>query len=590
MVREPNIPLFLWIATAILVHLTWGGGADRVSEAVQEQMDVRRFARAVSTQVRRAHTTIEISFEGDEPDEPEPPSQSATPAPVDEPLKGAAVEPDPDKPEATEQSKPKAEEPPKVELPKPVELPTEQPKANEAHKVQNRIAVQQLVEDPNQAPNPNAALIGEHDNHAKEETQARITSTEQNDANPSPGGAYTGPTPDPGDSHVTEIAQLEDRQGNPERAPGEPTHGEADLSQAREAARAGSKAAADRTPGSPQDAEREIAQARAEHQERSQPGQPGRTAQEAIAESPALHDSADGQFRVAERAPAQTDQRGQTKQRYKLPPLRKKTPNTLLGLGSLGTTPNGINLNLSPSDAVAIVGADQLAKNVAADGERRRSKHRGSWRTSGLERWRSAIENYVPHVKPGNTTALNTARVPFAVYLNKIHQRIHPIFADQFLASLDSMPGDNPLNRMDMHTNVEIVLSRADGSVVDLGVTKASGVTAFDIGALDSVFRAAPYGTPPSAIVSPDGNVYLHWEFWRDPNYACSTYFAHPKMLKADPKSVPFDPTLPPLRPEEEPVPQQGRQGFWLPASPAPQWRGPFAPNRLATVPRLLHR
>jgi hypothetical protein len=471
-----------------------------------------------------------------------------------------------------------------------VELPTEQPKANEAHKVQNRIAVQQLVEDPNQAPNPNAALIGEHDNHAKEETQARITSTEQNDANPSPGGAYTGPTPDPGDSHVTEIAQLEDRQGNPERAPGEPTHGEADLSQAREAARAGSKAAADRTPGSPQDAEREIAQARAEHQERSQPGQPGRTAQEAITESPALHDSADGQFRVAERAPAQTDQRGQTKQRYKLPPLRKKTPNTLLGLGSLGTTPNGINLNLSPSDAVAIVGADQLAKNVAADGERRRSKHRGSWRTSGLERWRSAIENYVPHVKPGNTTALNTARVPFAVYLNKIHQRIHPIFADQFLASLDSMPGDNPLNRMDMHTNVEIVLSRADGSVVDLGVTKASGVTAFDIGALDSVFRAAPYGTPPSAIVSPDGNVYLHWEFWRDPNYACSTYFAHPKMLKADPKSVPFDPTLPPLRPEEEPVPQQGRQGFWLPASPAPQWRGPFAPNRLATVPRLLHR
>ncbi|HEX2882064.1 MAG TPA: hypothetical protein VHO25_21240, partial [Polyangiaceae bacterium] len=220
MVREPNIPLFLWIATAILVHLTWGGGADRVSEAVQEQMDVRRFARAVSTQVRRAHTTIEISFEGDEPDEPEqPPSQPATPAPVDEPLKGADLEPDPDKPEATEQPKPKAEEPQKVELPKPLELPTEQPKANEAQKVPNRIAVQQLVEDPNQAPNPNAALIGEHDNHAKEETQARITSTEQNDANPSPGGAYTGPTPDPGDSHVTEIAQLEDRQGNPERAP-----------------------------------------------------------------------------------------------------------------------------------------------------------------------------------------------------------------------------------------------------------------------------------------------------------------------------------------------------------------------------------
>lgn len=587
MVREPNIPLFLWIATAILAHLTWGGGADRISEAVQEQMDVRRFARDVSSQVRRAHSTLEISIEGLEPDEPVP-ETPPPPEPVAEPPLPDELEADLNQPEAkAEAPKPEAAEKKKDELPKPLELPTEQPKPTEAAKVPNRIAVQQLVEDPNQAPNPNAALIGEHDNHVEEETQSRITSTEQNDPNPSPGGQYTGPTPEPGDSHVTEIAQLDDRAGNPDRAPGEATQGNEDLTQAREAARAGSKAANNnQTPGSPQDAEREIARATHERHDQRQPGSPGQTAREATNENPTVRESSDGQFRIAENSPAQSDQRGQTKQRYKLPPVRKKTPNTLLGLGSQGLTPNGINLNLSQSDAVAIVGADQLARQVAADGERRRSKHRGSWRTSGLERWRSAIENYVPHVKPGNQTALNTARVPFAVYLNKIHQRIHPIFADQFLASLDAMPGDNPLNRMDMHTNIEIVLSRADGSVVDLGVTKASGVTAFDIGALDSVARAAPFGTPPSTIVSPDGNVYLHWEFHRDPMHACSTYYAHPIMLRADPKSVPYEPSLPtPLRPEEQPVPQQGRQGFWL-----PQHRTTHPSNRLASVVRLLDR
>ncbi len=585
MVREPNIPLFLWIATAILVHLTWGGGASQVSEAVQEQMDVRRFARAVSNQVRRAHSTVELSIEGLEPSEPEPQVPPPPPAdPLDEPLKPEALEPDLDEPETkAEKAKPKTEEPKKEELSKPLEIPLATPKPDEAQAVANRIAVQQLVEDPNQAPNPNAALIGDHDNHVKEETQSRITSTEQNDPKPSPGGQYTGPTPEPGDAHVTEIAQLDDRAGNPDRAPGERTNGEYDHTQALEAARAGSKAAAsNQAQGSPQDTEGRVAETHAADQERSQPGSPGRAAREATSENPALHDSTDGQFRVAENAPAQTQQKGQTKQKYKLPPLRKKTPNTLLGLGAIGTTPNGINLNLSQSDAVAIVGADQLAKNVAADGERRRSKHRGSWRTSGLERWRSAIENYVPHVKPGNQTALNTARVPWATYLTKIHLRVHPIFADQFLASLDAMPGDSPMNRAEMHTNLEIVLNRADGSVVDLGVTKASGVTAFDIGALDSVFRAAPFGTPPSAIVSPDGNVYLHWEFWRDPNYACSTYFARPKMLRADPKSVPYEPGLPtPLRPEEEPVPQQGRQGLWLPhlRAPQPRWAW-FEPRR----------
>ncbi len=62
---------------------------------------------------------------------------------------------------------------------------------------------------------------------------------------------------------------------------------------------------------------------------------------------------------------------------------------------------------------------------------------------------------------------------------------------------------------------------------------------------------------PPKAIVSPDGNVYLHWEFYRDPQYACSTYFAHPKMLRAAPNGVsPSKPPAPgPFGPEENPIP-----------------------------------
>src|SRR5690606_35834352 len=170
------------------------------------------------------------------------------------------------------------------------------------------------------------------------------------------------------------------------------------------------------------------------------------------------------------------------------------------------------------------IGADQLNKERRADGERRLSKHRGSWRTIGLERRRSAIENYVASVQPGNQTQLNTARVPFAGYLNRIHLRLHEVFAFGFLPSLSELPSDHPMNRRDLKTHLEIVLSREDGRVVRMGVTRASGATAFDVGALESVQRASPYGAPPREIVSPDGNVYLHWEFHRDPIYACATY------------------------------------------------------------------
>src|SRR5690606_8242744 len=207
--------------------------------------------------------------------------------------------------------------------------------------------------------------------------------------------------------------------------------------------------------------------------------------------------------------------------------LQTKKNDQLFGYGSGATTENGVHLNLTPHMAQAVIGQDELDNLRAEVGKRRLSQHRGSWKNLGLDRWRGAIENYVATVKPGNQTALNTARVPFARYLNQIHQQLHEIFAHGFLGHLDQLPAKHPLNNQDMSTHIEIALSREDGRVVKMGVTKSSGVTAFDVGALESVSKAAPYGPPPESIVSSDGNVYLHWEFHRNRNYACSTYFAH---------------------------------------------------------------
>jgi TonB family protein len=221
-----------------------------------------------------------------------------------------------------------------------------------------------------------------------------------------------------------------------------------------------------------------------------------------------------------------------------------------------------------------VVGSDNLRKLREADGERRKSEHRGSFAASNFERWRSAIENYVSSVKPGNQTSLNTAMVPFASYLNGMHNRIHPIFADSFLDSLDSLPQNHPLNDQHLVTKLEIVLAK-DGHLKQMGVVKTSGITAFDIAALDSVDRAQPFGPAPTAIVSPDGNVYLHWEFHRDEVYACSTQGARPFILNTPgPKNEepqPPGPTPGPSRERGAPPssPNDRREG-WLPAPIVP--------------------
>lgn len=551
MPRDASIPLFLWIATAMLIHLLWGGGADQVGRVLEERADVGRFAASVQRQVKSSISPpVEVTIE-ESPPEPEPPEaepKEAEPDPQASTQPKPESEPTPDSPEP-EKTPPKEEETaPEAKEPEPVkdepeEQPKAEPKKEEPIKVQElelpkRIAVKQFA-DPNQEDNPDAKYIAEHANKVEQETQASVTSNVENAPDPTPGSNPTGPSDDIGNAAETRVAHDRD-------APGENRAPDGEASEERIARVEQPRVTPPPAAGSPPQAR--------EPSQRAQEPQQGQQASQAQAGMPETMSSEEGGFSVA---PPRTASKAQEAKptRKALPKPKARRPEDMLGFGAAGVTPNGVNLNVSPSIAAASIGMDELSRLRRADGERRRSAHRGKFRTSGIERWRAAIENYVASVKPGNQTALNTARAPFASYLNSIHNRLHPIFADQFLASLESLPGNHPMNKPDISTNLEIVLDQEEGRIVKMGVTKTSGVTAFDIAALDSVSRAAPFGTPPAEIVSPDGNVYLHWEFHRN-MMACSTLNARPYMLKVQPKSAPppkpEPPALPPpLRPSE---------------------------------------
>jgi hypothetical protein len=566
MARDPNIPLFLWVAAAIVAHLTWGGGAEQVAEVFEERADVRRFAASVQQQLRRRFTSeialleepvTELSeHELDDeprnvdgppdddtakkvdppkiqpPDKPEP-----DPVPTAERAKKEKVKPEPDK------AKPKDEK----EKPKPEPEPEKTPELpQEKQQAPQRVAVVQHVEDKNQADNPDAEFLGDDNNRAREQTQARVTATDQDNEKPSPGSQHSGPSEEPGDSHVTDVAQSDDSPGELNRAPSEDK-----LAASKEAV------SVSQPQGIP-----EVAGRVQRGPERTDSGEKGQTAQSASRAEQAMdptQSSPSGEYQLAKERQERLARAAREARRHR-PSAAAGDPDRpldLLGLGAEGRTERGVNLNLTPGTALAAIGQDQLEREIRADGERRRSKHQGSWKAVGIERWRPAIENYVATVKLGNQTALNTAAAPFATYLNRIHNRLHPIFAVNYLGFLDGLPGSAGLHDKDMKTNLEIVLSQSNGSIVKMGVTRTSGVTAFDISALESVQRASPFGAPPPSIVSPDGNVYLHWEFHRNPLFACSTYFARPYIIKVPQKTAPprVDPPAGPFGPEEEPPP-----------------------------------
>jgi TonB family protein len=150
---------------------------------------------------------------------------------------------------------------------------------------------------------------------------------------------------------------------------------------------------------------------------------------------------------------------------------------------------------------------------------------------SPLARWGSALQGYVTALQESHVRALDRAHAgPIAAYVNGMHERIHPLFAEEFLESLDTLPPTDPRNEQQLETEVEIVLTWK-GRLKTMGVVRSSGVIAFDLAVLDSIDRAQPFGAPPPAFLSPDCNAYLRWTFHRNEVIACATQGTRPFLL-----------------------------------------------------------
>ena len=179
-----------------------------------------------------------------------------------------------------------------------------------------------------------------------------------------------------------------------------------------------------------------------------------------------------------------------------------------------------LKLRLSGEEMTYLYGDD--AKEVARRlRSTKRSKRKGKF-TRRMEQVQSALENFVPEVKPGNQTALNTRAAPFAAYVAAMHRSIHRLWGFGLLRELDRKSFNDPMNNRELVTKLEIAIDSL-GNVDKVTVIRASGLLAFDVAAIDTVYTGGPYPNPPRSIFSADGKVYLHWRFHRDERQ-CGTF------------------------------------------------------------------
>jgi TonB family protein len=226
--------------------------------------------------------------------------------------------------------------------------------------------------------------------------------------------------------------------------------------------------------------------------------------------------------------------------------FRPEAVKDLPGKPGVNQTPR---LALSGKQYEYLFGDDaEAAKELAS---KVRSKKQGRF-SERMGRIQSALENFIPEVRPGNQTALNTRAAPFAAFIARMHRNIHELWGFGFLEDLDRKSMGDPMNNLQLMTKLEIVLN-GDGTIDKITVVRASGIVSFDVAAIDAVYSAGPFADPPREIRSGNGKIYVHWSFHRDERQ-CATSGVDYYILD----------NAPPGNDKGEPEP--GQQGVALPA------------------------
>lgn len=383
--------------------------------------------------------------------------------------------------------------------------------------------------NPNEEPVPDDPQhLAQSNRNVAEETQAVVRNLDRDQANPRAGGAPRNSDPrTPGNADRQVSADADNADGRRDRIPDPHPQPESRVAAAATRPNQATPASGDRAPGSG-----------------ATPSTSGAVGREGATGDPVP--GGGGAMDVASGAQGANGQNGGG--------ATSTNAGGLQGLRGMGAR-RALEATLPTWTSYAAIIGDARMNREADEARRRRSEARGSY-TDGWQDTRAAIENFVPHVRVGNQTALRTAASPFAAYLTAMHRRIHRLFADGFLANLPS--GVTALQNEQLVTTLEIVLE-STGAIHSLGIARPSGVLAFDVAALGAVRRSAPFGESPTAIRSYDGRVYVRWGFHRD-HRQCGTFNAEPYILPAPGGATPTrTPPVPPRTTDEGPPERLGR-------------------------------
>lgn len=126
----------------------------------------------------------------------------------------------------------------------------------------------------------------------------------------------------------------------------------------------------------------------------------------------------------------------------------------------------------------------------------------------------SALAEYIPGVKEGGFTALNTDQFTYYTFFARINEQVRYRWVSLVRSYIGGL-SETALNQLSQYQRVyqiEIVLSDT-GQYMKGFIHHSSGEQALDMTAIDAFQAAAPFLNPPKGLVEDDGYIHLHYSF-----------------------------------------------------------------------------
>lgn len=124
----------------------------------------------------------------------------------------------------------------------------------------------------------------------------------------------------------------------------------------------------------------------------------------------------------------------------------------------------------------------------------------------------SSTTDYIPDIKPGDLTHLNTTEYKYYGFFHRIRQKLEQFWGRSIQEVAQTLMKEGREVASDhLSTSLEVTLDHL-GEIVRITVRGTSGIKELDDAAIDSFNAAGPFPNPPKGLIE-NGLVKVEWGF-----------------------------------------------------------------------------